>query len=566
MIFFLVSFLIVATFSFSIWWQNRDNKETLAHVGDPDWSSPVELTDTAYSGKYDYTIFSENFVTAYLQRDRKSKEETLFLQSHNFKGETLDKKNFITAGSLNNFSLHQIDDDIILFAITGERDSEQSLKYFRINQSFEIVEERVIIDNLSYANGLKSIREKNDFYLAYFADREKSYVIELVKYNLKEDNYKKKTVIDKAEDNSRSLNLRYPDLSLHNNNIVLAFLRQDPGMVFSGSKDKNNQHNIAMQFFDKELNQQSNIKSLTRARFENKYSQPRLISEDNDIHVFFQKYDVKGENLYLQHLKYDLQMDKVSEEKRAGTKTRVSPDYTRKGDKYYFVYREFERASSFLYLDEVDQIDLSGRGDRLFSQFNLSKNPKIFSTEEGEHLLWIENDENQPGLYYSNNIYGRDIGFMEIVGLHSSRKGSSLLSLPIYFLGTPFLSVFRNFHLVFFTGLIVALIYFPAVKFRWEKIKNLFDNIYISFSLTFVILLFLLYFASNISYLFFPKTPDGVYIPYIFASAFVGVMALLTQAVTDDELNPLIAVSGTILWIYWINMANLVIFAPQYFM
>ncbi|MFW6266527.1 MAG: hypothetical protein ACOC21_03065, partial [Halanaerobiales bacterium] len=62
------------------------------------------------------------------------------------------------------------------------------------------------------------------------------------------------------------------------------------------------------------------------------------------------------------------------------------------------------------------------------------------------------------------------------------------------------------------------------------------------------------------------KTPDGVFIPYIFASAFVGVMAILTQAVTDDELNPLIAVSGTILWIYWINMANLVIFAPQYFM
>ena len=565
LLFLLLCFILIGSFSFFYWSEYNDDLEALDYIGDPDWQKPHLLVSDVFRDNYSVTTHDNYFNLFYLQKNNENTRENLYITKNNFSGDTLNKNHFLESQSLNNFSVIKPKNSNLthLFVVKGKDDSNQELVYYQLDQSNKIQRKKILLTDLSYTISLDAKEYNNQFYIGLTADRNTKYIIELFKYNVADNNIKRKTLEESSKGNT--LGVRYPDLVFKDNKILLTYLREDPDQLFASSVDKTNTYQLCFQTLNLQLEPLNQRLILDRAFIRDHNSQPLIISESNQnqLNIFYHRYDPNNKQVYLNHSRLNLNNHSFST-KKIGNEIINSIDYTKNNKKYQIAYSKFKNISSHIYLYQNNKLDNINNSKKLFD-YKLSSNPQLFNSENGLHLLWTEINKNNKDLYYSTNLYPREAGFFEILGINLSEGMSILLVAPIYLLALPILNVFTNTHIILFAGFIFSLIYYLVNKIRIMKIKNMLDNLYIAYILVMILIIGITPLISSYGTFFNPNIPSDQHIPIIFLAAFIAVLILLSKLNKMTDISPLLATGAAFLWLYWIAQINLVFSAHHYF-
>lgn len=565
LLFLLLSLILVTIFSLVYWFEYRNNLDELDYIGNPSWEEPQILVSELYTDSFSVVNEKDNFNLFYIDKNPDGIKETLYINQYNLKGELKDKEKFKEAQSLNYFTTINDDEFTHLFTIEGEKDSEQELIYYKLDNENNIEEKKVILSDLSYTISLISRKFNNDFYIGLTADKENKNYIELVKFDKENNNILKSSRIEYSDDNQR-LGVRYPEFVFKDNKIYLSYLREDPSKLFSSTSDKTNKRELVLEVVNDRFEILSNEKQIIDRAFKrDKNSKPVMVLNNNYLHIYYHHYNLDERKLYMNKAAISLENNKLENIQKYEDNTIAAIDHLKKNDKHYLVYNKFENINSSLYLSENESLQNNDPGNILFSQYKMSYNPKISTNEEGLQLVWSETNNNRKDLYYSTNIGSRKAGFWEIIGLNVSGESSVFFIAPIYFLALPVLSVIRNFHIIFAAGMVLILLYIMANRFNLSGFKNKLDNVYISYILIMIVFGIIAYFITIPEYFFFPDIPLNKYIPYIFGAAFVAVLIMLSRSEIDTEASPFLAIAGVTLWMYWVAQINLVFSLSYYF-
>ena len=558
--FFIISFLLISLFSFLNWYQKKDELKELNHIGHPDWSEPVKLASDIYNYNFSLISGDDYFTFFYLTRNSKNKHETLFLKKVNFKGNTINTKKLLQRKSLNDFEVYKENDLIHLYAILGDDDSKQKLKYFQINKKLNIIDKFEVKDGLDYAYGLDLDKRGEDTYIAYNSMLKNNYKIKLVKYDYRENKLLQEKQLMNYKD------ARLPYIKIYNDMVHLAFLKLNPQKNYQiGSSSKINKYDLLLERYNLNLDNKIIAKKLDSAFLKDERSQPKInIINNNELTVFYHKFQDLKKEILMNQVKYNIKNDKISNKKALG-KNIVNIDILNDNNQNKIVYTSQSKRRSILYITKYNNLNNDLKAQRLFTKKNFSYNPKLSRIKNNEYLSWVEMENGKNNIYYANTLNPKEPGFLEIIGLDFEENKMNYITAPLYFISMPILSIFRNLYILAIAVLVLGLLYYLNFKFENNLLKIINKNIYVSFAVGVIsIILFILIFLK-FSVLFYPGTPpDNMIILTLFAS-FVGVLFMLRFFRTNSSQAILVGLAASALWIYWCSQISMLFHAYKYF-
>ncbi len=565
-LFLAISLILITIFSIVYWFEYKDDLDKLDYIGDSKWQKPVMIEENIITNNIS-AISEKNFLKLfYIKKNQNTNEESLIIKRHNFSGEKISEKEVLKAPSLNNFSVINGDNYDHLFAIIGDSDEKQNLKYYKIDENDKIESQKVLLDDLSYSLSLNTLQNNDDFYIGLTTNNpntNKNY-IKLIHYNSNSNEIKSINKTDKNEEGNL-LGLRYPQLLYNEDTLYLTYLREDPSKLFASSNDKTNKRQVVLETLSKDLNNKSDKEILDRAYKRDKNSVPEMIVDNGNLNIFYHKYDLIEKVVNMNKLVFSLNNHEYNESEKIDSSVVSKLDHLKRNDKHFIILNKFDNIDSLLYLYQGSNLNDLDKANRLFSQYKTSSNPGIFQNEKGLHVIWTENNKNRQNIYYSNNINSRKAGFFEIMGLNVSREKSVFFIAPLYMMAMPFVALIKNFHILFISAILLILLYISTNKFNLEKVKNKLDNVYISYILIMIIFGIMSAFLATFSNFFFPAVPELKFMPLMFLAAFIAVLVMLSRSEIDTDLSPFLAIGGSILWFYWVSQINLVFFISHYF-
>ena len=565
LLFLLLSLILVTIFSVIYWFEYKNDLDSLEYIGDSDWKKPEKLVSELFTDNFSVITVDNEFKLFYIKKDINNLQEDLYINQYNLKGELNNKNKYKTAKSLNYFSVIKEGNFVHLFTIEGDKDSAQNLIYYKLDEKNETKSKKVLLNNISYTTSLVSHKYNNKFFIALTADKNNKNYIELVKFNPETDKIVNVSKVEFSKKEKR-LGIRYPEFVFTNNKIYLSYLREDPSMLFTSTSDKTNKRELILEVLDFNFENIQNEKIIVdRAYKRDKSSKPEMIIDKDNLYIYYHHYNLDNSQTFMNKAVFSLKDDKTENIVAVDNNTIAAIDHLEKNDKHYLVYNKFKNIRSSIYLYETTKLTDNEPGNILFSQYQMSYNPKINANQDSLQIVWAEKNNNRNDIYFSTNNGKRKAGFWEILGLNVSGENSVFAIAPIYFLALPILSVIRNFHIIFFAGVVLILLYIMANKFNLSKFKNTLDNVYVSYITIMLSFGFISYLTTIPEYFFFPGVPLTRYIPFIFASAFLAVLLMLRRSEIDTEASPFLAIAGLTLWMYWVSQINLVFFLAHYF-
>lgn len=559
LLFFLISLILIGGFSVYHYWYNINNPDQVQYLATQDWSYPTKLIENLYSREYEIIGNNQNLEVLWI--DRGSNNDKIKLSIFNRSGEIIEENTVFQEESLRNINYHNIDNQKLIFYLSGSG-RNMRLKKLNFNDSFELITEETLIENLYNAGGLSSDSENSNILLSWhhrIDEINNSYQVGVIKYNNNDG------IVDiNPEFIVSEFDSRHPVSIINDDKFYIISNDMDERGYYAGSSAKNNRYLITFNLVDEETFTLSNSIAVERAQIRDKRDRPEYIIVNNELYLYWNYFDSDSRSRTIYYSYINL-LDYSIEGLESVTRFNNSePSILNNQEKNYFSYiNEIEPEKGIKLIKSSEPIDNKMAAKTLFPVHKFVSQPRLSKINNESFLSWIRIEGGQRTLYYSSDAEEYNPAIPTVLGLSREEFDLNPLSVFLYYFLFPFLPMAFNLHFLVLPFL-AAFALFYAIKY----LKNnwLVNKRYFTFISSIIFIIIGSIIRGNLSFLFFPDSPPPRLLIPILISALISVIIYFNEV---DELSGLefyIGFSMIILLFYWIAQINLVFQTFNYFL
>lgn len=559
LMFFLISVILIGGFSIYHYWYNINNPDEIKYLAIQDWSYPTKLINNLYSREYEIIGNDENLEVLWI--DRGSNNNKIKLSHFTRSGELIEESTVFEEESLRNINYHDINNQKLIFYLSGSG-KNMSLNKLSFNESFELLSNETLIENLYNAGGLSSNYEDSNILLSWhhrIDEINNSYQVGAIKYNISEgiEGINPELIVSEYDS-------RHPVPIINNNKFYIISNDMDEKGYYAGSSANNNRYLITFNLIDEESFTLDNSVEIDRIQIRNKRDRPEYVTLDDNLYIYWNYFDSDSRARTIYYSNIDLTDYSIKELKNISGFYNSEPSLLNTQNKNYFSYiNEVDPEKGIKLVESSDPINNKITGKTVFPTHKFVSQPRLSYNNEETILSWLRIEGGQRTLYYSSDAEDYKPAVSTVLGLSREEFDLNPLSVFLYYFLIPFLPMVFNLQFLVLPFL-AAFALFYIIKYLKNDI--LINKRYFTFISSIIFIIIGAVIRGDLGFLFFPDSPPSRLLIPILISAFISVIIYFNEV---DELSGLefyIGFSMILALFYWIAQINLVFQTFNYFL
>ncbi len=566
LLFFTVSLLVLIITSYYHWWDNSSRMTQIDYISHPDWSRPTSIASGLNS--IDYLPFpdKDGITIFWIERIKQTFREKLYVQKINYRGDVIVKPILLKDSQIiKGVGVEKVNNKFHLFWLSGEEESNLDLKYWVLDQNYQIEETKILTTGLNYTNQLQTINYQDSIYLVWSTGEENYYKTDLVKYDLQTGDLTIQQISNLPEQNI------LPNLTIGNDQIHVLWLERDPNIMYNTrAVDISNMYKLMYRKFDLNCNPLQEKAYIDHAALTAGTVAPQIIYNQDRLCVVWNKFNdeirLTNPGRWLYYSSFTPAADKINITRLTPKISFASaPSLIKNKGQFKLAYINSQEQDLVLgTLDFTNPENPSLREvTRLFTDQKVGFQPLLFEDpEENLNILWVEMEGEDMKLYYATTKYPHKPGILETLGMKVEKKGmyfwAYLGFIILYFYTFPLYTVFINFDVVLWPVLLLLGLMLLGSKSKKLSFLKKVNNPYLAFFASVGALLLKCRGYGHFYFLFTNFMIPTPFAYYIIGFAFLASLFCLWRIKSNPRHFILLGGLCFLFWLYVINQANFI--------
>ncbi len=558
-LFFLISLILIGGFSVYHYWYNTNNPEEVPLLATQDWSYPNKLIENLYSREYKIIGNNENIEVLWI--DRGSENDKIKLSFFDRSGELIEESTVFEEESLRNINHYNFDNKELIFYLSGSG-RNMKLNKLSFNESFELLSEETLIEDLYNAGGLSLDYDNSSILLSWhhrIDEINNSYQIGTIKYNINDGiiNANPEFIIGEYDS-------RHPVSVINNNELYIISSDMDERGYYAGSSTNNNRYLVTLNVIDEETFTLGNSIEIERSQIRDRRDRPDYIIDEEALYIYWNYFDSDSRARAVYYSNIDLLDYSVKDLKDVTGFYNSEPNILNINGTNYFTYiNEVEPDKGVKLTESNDPISEKIAGKTLFPIHKFVSQPRLSNNNDEALLSWLRIEGGQRTLYYSSNSEEYNPAISTMLGLSREEFDINPLTIFLYYFLLPFLPMIFSIHYLTLAFLAAFGLYYII---KYTKKELLFNKRYFVFITSIIFIFIRIIFRGNLNFLFFPDNPPTRLLIPILISSLVSVIIYYNNVDESSGLEFYIGFSMVLVLFYWIAQINLVFQTFNYFL
>lgn len=560
--FVVMTSLIILMTGLFVWLTRHDDAARLSYVPDPDWSDESIVSPKLYSHIIDYTMGPQGkLYLAWVENDPKTGISELKYFASSPDQDIESEGQIITENKrIKDLGL-AVNQEMVHIFWVGKGESEKlDLLYTRLDRDGQLIEQnRLLKDYFESVSDLDVIVSGEDNYRLVWSEKveeinqiktmevqtsgkikiqptqltisdydslrpkiieddkgryhltwREGYNFYYQSFNDIGENLTIPTVIDRVGEDLVSMSVKNNKLYLVWNKRSSLVQKLDTSSVIEQVFRNSELYGTVIDLEDRE---NFEIKQLTRKNGLS-FNQTMVIDDDNNINLVY--IDTYQNYLALTHKVYSADFEEVSKKAR-----RIYPD------------------------------QIVGSTPQLF------KDPG-----HGLHLFWIESDLEVGNLHYANTINPAGVSPLALIGINENDIGVSSFMSIVYIISFPIFNLIFLLHIAILIILTLIVVKLKKLLVKKTQFAEYIKNPYFCPGLICLSHTIIYFIIGKGNWFFSPYMPDLSQLSFILIISTVACAGYIRWSRFSYEETYRRAGMLALVWLYWVNMINLIFYLP----